>query len=120
MKADTHSTGLPWLTLCALCLLILGVSVPARADVTVRISVKVILNPTNGSRPQMVSDLVFSNTFAGMNALLAKFGLGYRYEWVGNKLIDVGGFGQFISGPSHYYDVDFTDDALSNGGILNQ
>jgi len=123
MKPQILSTAtrkLPWLAICGLSLLILEVSLPVRADITVRISVKVILNPADGSRPPMVRDLVFSNTVAGMNALLAKFGRGYRYEWVGNKLIDVGGQGQFNSGPSHYYNTDFTDDALSNGGVLNQ
>jgi len=65
---------------------LLGLAVPSRADIVIRISVKVILNPANGLRPPTVSDLVFSNTVAGMNALLAKFGRGYRYEWVGNQL----------------------------------
>lgn len=90
----------------------------ARADIVVRLSVKAVLNPTNGLRQDGVSELNFSNTVAGMNALLAKFGRGYRYEWVGNKLIDVGGQGQFTDGPSRYYDVDFPD--APNGDSLRQ
>ncbi len=96
----------------------LGVSTPVRADIVVRISVKAVLNPATGLRQPGVSDLVFSNTVFGMNALLAKFGRGYRYEWVGNALIEVGGLGQTNTGPSQYYDVDFPDDP--NGATLRQ
>src|SRR5580765_4210012 len=102
MKASIHSTAtwkLTWLALCGLCLSILHVTVPARADIVIRISVKAVLDPATGLRQPGVSDLIFSNTVAGVNALLASFGRGYRYEWVGNALIDVGGLGQFNSGP---------------------
>jgi hypothetical protein len=99
---------------CAL----LGLAVQAQADIVVRISVKAVLDPATGRRQPGVSDLIFSNTVVGMNALLASFGRGYRYEWVGNALVEVGGLGQFFSGPSQYYNVDFQDDP--DGETLRQ
>ena len=68
---------------------ILSVAASAHADIVVRLSVKAVLDPANGMRQAEVSELIFSNTVAGMNALLASFGRGYRYEWVGKTLIDV-------------------------------
>jgi hypothetical protein len=102
--------------LCSFCLLLLAA--PARADIVIRLSVKAVLDPATGMRQPEVSELIFSNTVAGMNALLASFGRGYRYEWVGNALIDVGGRGQTNTGPSQYYNVDFQDDP--NGETLRQ
>ena len=97
---------------------ILSVAASAHADIVVRLSVKAVLDPANGMRQAEVSELIFSNTVAGMNALLASFGRGYRYEWVGKTLIDVGGLGQTNTGPSQYYNVDFQDDP--NGDTLRQ
>jgi len=99
----------------------LGVSVLARADIVVRLSVKAVLDPATGARQTNVTEQVFSNTIAGMNEIMATFGRGYRYEWVGNRLIDVGGLGQTNagSGPSYYFDQDLTEDGTSNGGVLN-
>src|SRR5437870_3660494 len=95
---------------------ILSVAAMARADIVVRLSVKAVLDPATGLRQPGVSEIIFSNTVAGMNALLASFGRGYRYEWVGKTLIDVGGLGQTNTGPSQYYNVDFQDDP--NGDAL--
>jgi hypothetical protein len=88
----------------------------ASADITFRISVKAVLNPATGLRQPGVSDVVFSNTVVGMNALLNDHRRGYHLQWVGNSIINVGGLGQFNTGPSRYYSVDFVNDA--NGDQL--
>lgn len=88
----------------------------ASADITVRISVKAVLNPATGQRQTGVSDLTFAETVAGMNDMLNGHGRGYHLQWVGNALINVGGLGQYNTGPSQYYDVDFVND--ENGDVL--
>lgn len=88
----------------------------ASADITVRISVKAILNPATGNRQSGVTDLTFSNTVVGMNAMLQSYGRGYQLQWVGNALINVGGLGQYNTGASQYYSVDFVNDP--NGDTL--
>lgn len=93
-----------------------GLVLTAPADITIRLSVKAVLNPATGNRQPGVSDLTFSNTVAGMNAMLQGLGRGYRIQWVGNALINVGGLNQYNSGPSQYYDVDFVND--DNGDVL--
>src|SRR2546423_1606940 len=85
-------------------------AVLARADITVRISVKAVLNPATGNRQPGVSDSTFSNTVVSMNAMLQSYGRGYQLQWVGNALINVGGLGQFNTGPSQYYSKDFVND----------
>src|SRR3954451_12002016 len=83
----------------------------ASADVTVRISVKAVLNPATGNRQPGVSDVTFSNTVVGMNDMLQSYARGYRVQWVGNALINVGGLNQFNTGPSQYYSKDFVNDS---------
>jgi hypothetical protein len=95
---------------CLLWLVFGLAAVTARADITFRISVKAVLNPATGLRQSGVSDLVFSNTVVGMNDMLNGHARGYHLQWVGNALINVGGLGQFNTGPSQYYDVDFVND----------
>jgi hypothetical protein len=113
MKSRIHSSAtrkLPWVAHCGLCLLFLVVTIPARADIVIRLSVKAVLNPATGMRGTGVTEAAFSNALVAMNAYLARTGRGYRYEWVGNRLLDVGGLGQFNSGPSQYYEIDFDTD----------
>ena len=98
-----------------LCILIASTAL-AWADITVRISVKAVLNPATGNRQPGVSDLTFSNTVVGMEDMLRSYGRGYHIQWVGNALINVGGLGQFNTGPSQYYSVDFVNDP--NGDTL--
>ena len=103
--------------LAAFCALLLAGTSAARADVTIRISVKAVLNPATGNRQPGVSNLTFSNTVAGgMNAMLRSFGRGYQLQWVGNALQNVGGLNQFNTGPSQYYNVDFVN--ATNGSAL--
>jgi hypothetical protein len=85
-------------------------------DITIRLSVKAVLNPATGNRQPGVSDLVFSNTVAGMKAMLDSNGRGYHLQWNGNALINVGGQNQYSTGPSQYYDVDFVND--EDGDLL--
>ena len=61
----------------------------ASADITIRISVKAVLNPATGNRQPGVSDATFATTFAGMNAMLQSYGRGYQLQWAGNALINV-------------------------------
>jgi hypothetical protein len=110
MKTLSSKVAFLWFILC--------VATVARADIVIRISVKAVLDPATGLRQPGVSELIFSNTVAGMNALLASFGRGYRYEWVGNALIDVGGSNQFNTGPSQYYDSNF-DQAVKDEFVTN-
>ena len=88
----------------------------ASAQINVRLSVKAVLNPANGLRQSGVSDLTFSNTVAGMNAMLQGYGRGYQIQWIGNALINIGGLGQYSAGPSQYYSEDFVNDP--NGDTL--
>lgn len=88
----------------------------ASADITVRISVKAVLNPATGNRQSGVTEATFANTVSGMNDMLQSYGRGYQIQWVGNSLVNVGGLNQFNSGPSRYYDVDFVND--DNGDAL--
>src|SRR2546423_8942232 len=101
---NTMKTTIPILSL-----LVASVALAA-ADITVRISVKAVLNPATGNRQSGVSDIPFSNTVVGMNAMLQSYGRGYQLQWLGNALINVGGLGQFNSGPSQYYSTDFVND----------
>jgi len=109
-------TLLRWFSrpLAALVGLLVGAS--ADADITIRLSVKAVLNPATGNRQPGVSDVTFSNTVAAMKGMIDATGRGYHLSWVGNALVNVGGLGQFNSGPSQYYDVDFVNDP--NGGAL--
>jgi hypothetical protein len=100
---------------CSLSVLLTGAALVS-ADITIRVSVKAVLNPATGARQPGVSDATFANTVDGMNDMLNSYGRGYHIQWVGNALINVGGLGQFNSGPSQYYDVDFVNDP--NGDTL--
>jgi hypothetical protein len=104
-------------TISILSVLLAGVALVS-ADITVRISVKAILNPATGNRQSGVTDLTFSNTVVGMNAMLQSYGRGYQLQWVGNALVNVGGMGQYSSGASQYYSVDFVNDP--NGDTLKE
>lgn len=98
-----------------LCVLLAGAK-SGWSDITVRISVKAVLNPATGLRQPGVSDLTFSNTVFAMNDMLRSYARGYQIQWLGNALINVGGLGQYNSGPSQYYSVDFVN--ATNGGVL--
>jgi hypothetical protein len=83
------------------------------ADITVRLSVKAVLDPATGMRQTNVNEATFSNSVVAVNAMLDSYGRGYRYAWDG-VLHNVGGLGQYASGPSQYYDVNFHDPANSD------
>jgi hypothetical protein len=68
------------------------------------------LNPATGARQPSVTDLAFSNVIAEMNGMLQTNARGYRMQWVGNALMNVGGLNQFNTGPSQYYSKDFVND----------
>jgi len=88
----------------------LGLVAGATADITVRLSVKAVLDPATGMRQTNVTEATFSNVVTTINTLLDSYGRGYRYWWDG-VLHNVGGLGQTSSGPSKYYDVNFHDPA---------
>ena len=100
---------------CSFGVLLAGATL-ASADINIRLSVKAVLNPSTGFRQSGVTDLVFSNTVAGMNAMLNSYGRGYHIQWLGNALTNVGGLNQFNTGPSQYYSVDFVN--ATNGDAL--
>lgn len=103
-------------TILYLCTALLAGALSAAADITIRLDVKVVLNPATGARQPGVNDANFAICFAEMNAMLQSFGRGYRLQWNGNALQNVGGLNQFNTGPSQYYDVDFVN--ATNGGVL--
>jgi hypothetical protein len=82
----------------------------AFGDITIRVSVKAVLNPATGARQPGVSDLTFSNTMFYMKGMMNTNARGYHLQWVGDALINVGGLNQFNSGPSQYYSKDFVND----------
>src|SRR5262245_24700549 len=94
------------LKLKLLLVLSLGLVAEASADITVRLSVKAVLDPATGMRQTNVTEATFSNVVSSINTMLDSYGRGYRYWWDG-VLHNVGGLNQFNSGPSRYYDVDF-------------
>src|SRR5437867_1224418 len=95
----------------------LGLIASASGDITVRLSVKAVLNPATGMRQTNVNEATFAASIAGINAMLDSYGRGYRYSWDG-VLHNVGGLGQYASGPSRYYDVDFHNP--TNSGLKDQ
>ena len=99
-----------------LCCLLCALVAPSRADVVIRLDVKAVLNPATGARQPGVTDANFERCVNEMNAMLQSFRRGYRLQWNGSALQDVGGLNQFNSGPSRYYSVDFVN--ATNGGVL--
>ena len=106
MNALRHHSYRFWLICACLGMFVGG----AFGEITIRVSVKAVLNPATGLRQPGVSDLTFSNTMAVMNGMLHTNARGYRMQWVGNALMNVGGLNQYNTGPSQYYDKDFVND----------
>src|SRR5262245_54202214 len=84
----------------------LALAANAAADITIRLSVKAVLDPATGLRQPAVTEATFASVVDSINAMLDSYGRGYRYWWDG-VLHNVGGLGQFNSGPSKYYAVNF-------------
>jgi hypothetical protein len=106
MRTSRHRSCVLFFACACLAFFVVGAS----GDITIRVSVKAVLNPATGARQPGVTDLAFSNTIAEMNGMLRTNARGYRMQWVGNALMNVGGLNQFNSGPSQYYDKDFVND----------
>jgi len=76
--------------------------------IELRVSVHVILNPTNGLRPTGITDSVFYTAEANANAWMATYYRGYRFRIT--EVTNVGGPTQGgASGPSKWFDRDFRD-----------
>lgn len=87
---------------------------PSRAKDTIDIGVsfKIILNPVDGSLPPGVTDASVNATVDSMNAMLASYQRGYRIVQVA-PVAHVGAAGD-LSGPSQWYDTDFSRTAGMN------
>jgi hypothetical protein len=76
--------------------------------IDLRVSVHVILNPTNGLRPAGITDNVFYTAEANANEWMARYYRGYRFRIT--EVTNVGGPTQGgASGPSKWFDRDFRD-----------
>ncbi|HEY3267447.1 MAG TPA: M43 family zinc metalloprotease [Armatimonadota bacterium] len=98
--------------LCAAALVALSATlyqVRANPYITIRLSYKIVLSPVDGTRPLndwshpelgTVTDQQIDDVVTSMNAMLATYGRGYRYQRV--AILDVGGIGD-TTGPSKWF-----------------
>jgi hypothetical protein len=102
------------LILTFLCNVSLGY--PAREDsvIKIRLSYKIILNPKNLARPNpssqlggSVTDAMIEEAVEEMNALLAAYWRGYRFEVY--EIVEIGSLGGFAPDPGHWFDIDFVE-----------
>ena len=70
--------------------------------IEMRASVKVIVHPTTGERPDGITDARIRESFTNANGWLTRFSRGYRYRLM--EIIEIGGPTQGgITGPSLFY-----------------
>lgn len=76
--------------------------------IDLRLSVKIIVHPTLGTRPTGVSPQLFTNAVAAANQWMAKYWRGYRFRLT--EVVDIGGPSQGgTSGPSKWNGVFVRD-----------
>jgi hypothetical protein len=74
--------------------------------IELRVSVHVILNPTNDLRPAGINDNVFYTAEANANEWMARYYRGYRFRII--EVTNIGGPSQGgANGPSQWFDRDF-------------
>jgi hypothetical protein len=74
--------------------------------IEIRVSAKVILQPTTGARPAGITDNVFYTAASNANTWRATYYRGYRYQIT--EIINIGGPTEGGStGPSKWYGLDF-------------
>ena len=74
--------------------------------VDVRISVKIILNPTNNAFPPNITGQLFTNAVDAANGWMETYGRGYRY--VLSEVVPIGGTAQGgTNGPSRWFGLEF-------------
>jgi hypothetical protein len=100
--------------LSSVCVLLLFAP-PVFADnvINIRVSYKIVLHAGDGARPTRfgggpVRDQDIDDAIEFANELLASFWRGYRFLRV-DPITEVGG-GQFLDGPSQFFDTDFFGD----------
>ena len=78
----------------------------ARAQtIEMRLSVKVILHPTAGTRPPGITDARIRESVTNANTWMTRYSRGYRFRL--DEIIDIGGPTQGgQSGPSQFYGLD--------------
>lgn len=91
------------LSVLAACTLAASLSCGQFIDIS--LSIKIVLNPADGTRPSGVSDGDIDTMIGGMNDLMAGYLRGLRFRRV-DPVRNVGGLGD-LTGPSRYYNVDF-------------
>ncbi|MCI0699004.1 hypothetical protein L0337_44255 [candidate division KSB1 bacterium] len=89
-------------------------SVDEDGVIKIHLSYKIILNPKNLARPnpysqpgESVTDAMIEEAVAEMNALLASYWRGYRFEV--DEILEIGALGGFAPDPGHWFDVDFVE-----------
>ncbi len=82
--------------------------------IKIRLSYKIILSPKDHNRPrlhtqyaEMVSDEIIREAVDEMNAVMASYWRGYRFELV--EIREVGSYTGSYPDPSHWFDVDFIE-----------
>lgn len=71
-----------------------------------RMSVKIIVDPVTGERPDGITPLLFTNAVAAANGTNASYWRGYRYKLT--EVADIGGPAQGgTNGPSYWFGRDF-------------
>jgi hypothetical protein len=91
--------------------LLLSTAVPGHANpyIYIRLSYKIVISPVDGTRPLndwshpengVVTDQAINDVTTSMNAILATYGRGYRYQIVGIQ--NVGAIGD-MNGPSKWF-----------------
>lgn len=79
--------------------------------INLRMSVKIIVDPTTSARPGGITPQTFTNAVAAANQWMASYWRGYRYELTEVK--DIGGPTQGgTNGPSRWFNVEFRSDPL--------
>jgi hypothetical protein len=83
--------------------------------IKIRLSYKIILNPKDHSRPSLktrveekVSNEMIQEAVDEMNALMASYWRGYRFELY--EIQEIGALGGFYPDPGHWFDIDFVEE----------
>lgn len=90
--------------------LMTALTTPAQT-IDLRISVKIIVNPTTGARPAGISPLTFTNAVLAANQWMASYWRGYRYRLT--EVANIGGPSEGgTNGPSQWFGKNFRGDPL--------
>ncbi len=79
--------------------------------IPLRMSVKIIVDPTTGARPAGITPQTFTNAVAAADLWMAAYWRGYRYQLT--EVTNIGGPTQGgTNGPSRWFNLEFRSDPL--------